>query len=230
MGCRGRVLFAMAFCLSAGEDGAPAPPAAGRAGEAGLEPVRKLVTVPSTGRRSVRLQPRFAPVGRATEAAPRPVRAEGAFLSRLVPPAARMAATDGRADRGMSACWDPDGANAAPTRSMSSTWTKTNAESSETRSLSSRWTKTDRGTLSERPGHAAVSSVGANGGDLSAYWEHMRTAQGNLDPAMEDAVGTDSLDKFNQLSAGIRSIMRTERRDGEAPSHIVSRDAELACK
>jgi hypothetical protein len=78
--------------------------------------------------------------------------------------------------------------------------------------------------------HAAVSSVDGNGGDFSVYRKHMKKAQGNLDPAMEDAVGTNGIDKFNQLSAGIRSIMRTERKEGEAPPHIESQDAELACR
>jgi hypothetical protein len=77
---------------------------------------------------------------------------------------------------------------------------------------------------------AAVSSVHGNGGDFSAYWKHMRIAQGNLDPAWEDAVGTRGIDKFNQLSVGIRSIMRTQGRNGGVPAHIESRDVQIACR
>jgi hypothetical protein len=76
--------------------------------------------------------------------------------------------------------------------------------------------------------HAAVSSVDGNGGDFSAYWKHLRMAQGNLDPAREDSSRDDA--KLNQLSAGIRSLTRTQRTRWGAPPHIESRDVEIACK
>jgi hypothetical protein len=78
--------------------------------------------------------------------------------------------------------------------------------------------------------NAAVASVHGNGGDFSAYWKHLSIAQGNLDPAMEDAVGTHGIDKFNELSAGIQALMSTQGRHGGVPPHITSRDVEIACK